>query len=152
MTRTPKATKIVVTYPDRIITLNTNEAAKVMQHVAKFPGVTSLNWKIKKNHAVVPEKKLDPDLKAILDQYATLTLINNDESLNIEFWNTHLNTLSLYLTSEFQIKRWLTKHLGNLHLWNINHKTRQSQTAKGLRERIRTWLMREFSALERGRP
>ncbi len=42
-----KATKIVIEYADRTVTLNSNQAEKVMQHVRTLPGVMKLNWKKK---------------------------------------------------------------------------------------------------------
>jgi len=145
-----KASKITIEYPDRFVTLNTDEAEGVMGYIRKIPGVMKLNWKVKNKNNLSTVKTLDPDLKKILDQYGTLQLVNNDDELNIEFWETHLNTLSLYLGTEFEIKRWLTKHLGNINFWQRNNK-RQSRTAKGLRARIQTWLMKEFRNLEQGK-
>jgi len=42
-----KAIKITIDYPDRIVTLNRDEAEEVMEHVRKLPGVTKLNWRVK---------------------------------------------------------------------------------------------------------
>ena len=143
-----KAKLITVEYPDRIITLNGQQADIVMKKIVNS-GLHGMNWKVKMKK-VLPGKKLEPDIKKILDGFSTLQLVNNDDPDNVEFWEDHLKLMSQYFDSEFKLKTWLTKNLHNIHHWQMNNSKRKSRSAPRLRQRINSWLDKEYGELERG--
>ena len=145
-----KAIKITVDYLDRTVTLNGHEADLVMKKLVKM-GMRGLKWKVKLKKGKAAPKALEPDLVAILDQFKTLQLVNDNDPKNIEFWEGHLRLLTIYFKSnEFQINLWLTKILTTVDFWQTNNPERQSRTKKGLRTRINTWLMKEYGKIEKG--
>jgi len=143
-----KAKLITVDYPDRTITLNGQQADIVMKKIANS-GLHGMNWKVRMKK-VQPGKKLEPDIKKILDGFSTLQLVNNDEPENVEFWENHLKLMSLYFDSEYKLKSWLTKNLHNIHFWQMNNSKRKSKVASRLRQRINSWLDKEYGKLEKG--
>lgn len=144
-----KAKTITVDYPDRIITLNGQQADIVMKKIGTLRDLDGIKWKVKLKK-IQPGKKLEPSLKKILDGFSTLQLVNNDDPENVEFWEDHLKLMSLYFDSEFKLKVWLTKNLHNIHFWQMNNSKRKSKVASRLRQRINTWLDKEYGKLEKG--
>ncbi len=142
-----KAIEITVEYKDRIISLNGTKADIVMKKIINSG--LQMNWKVKMKK-VQPGKKLEPDIKKILDGFSTLQLVNNDDPDNVEFWEDHLKLMSLYFDSEYKLKVWLTKNLHNIHFWQMNRPLRKSKVAHRLRQRINSWLDKEYGKLEKG--
>lgn len=145
-----KAIKITVDYPDRTVTLNGQQADIVMKRIGATGDLRGLKWKMNLKK-IKPGNKLEPSLKKILDCFSTLQLVNNDDADNVEFWEGHLKLLSLYFTDEFKLKVWLTRILSSIHFWQMDNPTRKSRVAVRLRQRINSWLNKEYGKLEKGR-
>ena len=144
-----RAAKITVDYPDRTITLNGQQADLVMKKIGTLTDLRGMKWKVKLKK-IQTGKKLEPSLVKILDGFSTLQLVNNDDAENVEFWEAHLKLMSLYFDSEHKLKIWLTKNLHNIHFWQMNNSKRKSKVASRLRQRINTWMDKEYGKLEKG--
>jgi len=120
----------------------------VMKKIGTLNDLRGMKWKVKLKK--VSQKKLEPSLVLILNDFKTLELVNNDDEKNIEFWEGHLRLLSLYFKDEYKLKVWLTKILSGINFWQMNNSARQSRSPHGLRRRINSWLMKEYGKLEKG--
>ena len=138
-----KATKITIEYLDRTVTLNSRDADKVMKKLRTLDDLRGLPWKVKLKKQTTA-KQLEPELAKILDLYPTLELVNDSDPKNVDFWESHLDLLSLYFKKEFDLKRWLTIELAKIDFWQKQNSEKQSRTSKSLRARVNRWLHREY--------
>lgn len=88
------------------------------------------------------------DVVGIVSKYPTLSLVINDTTKNAEFWNGHIDIMSDYFPTDSEMKRWFNKAMFEINRWQTDNPHRASKSSKGLRQRISTWLSKEYQKLE----
>jgi len=88
------------------------------------------------------------DVLEIIGKYPTLKLVISGDIKNIEFWDGHVDIMSEYFPTDSEMKRWFNKAMFEINRWQTDNPHRASKSAKGLRQRISTWLSKEYQKLE----
>jgi len=88
------------------------------------------------------------DVVGIVSKYPTLSLVIDDTTKNAEFWNGHIDIMSDYFPTDSEMKRWFNKAMFEINRWQTDNPHRASKSSKGLRQRISTWLSKEYQKLE----
>lgn len=88
------------------------------------------------------------DLLEIIGKYPTLKLVTSDDIKNIEFWDGHVDIMSEYFPTDSEMKRWFNRIMFEINRWQTDRPHKTSRSAKGLRQRISTWLSKEYQKLE----
>lgn len=106
---------------------------------------------------IVPEpsngKVLDEDIDRILKPFPSLQLVRTNDMKNVEFWecyNGEHGLLWTYFKDDGDAaETWLVRQLTEIDKWQrITKPQKASKSAAGLRNRITTWLGKEFDKLE----
>ena len=88
------------------------------------------------------------DVVEIVRKYATLNLVIDDNTKNVEFWDGHIDIMSDYFPSDGEMKRWFNSRMFEINTWQRDNPHRASKSSKGLRQRISRWLAKEYQKLE----